>query len=155
MNVEMEEIEPHFNPGQPINDFPGGYYDVTLINKQYPDGLELAQGDCIKIANVSGGGGFGGEGIRGDLEGKIATFIHRGAKIDGIKLVDGKEILIDTAPSIYDHQYETDFENVEIVPCANGGGRRRHKHKSVKRKRTHKRTHKRAHKKKTRRNRKY
>lgn len=157
MNVEMEEIKPHFNPGQPINDFPGGYYDVTLINNQYPGGLELAQGDCIKITDVSREAGLGNGEFHGDLEGKIDSFIVIRDNVYGIKLVDGKEILIDTYEDPYAHHYITDFEKVEIVPCANGGRRKNkrthkytHKHKTAKNK---KKTAK--NKKKTRRNRKY
>jgi hypothetical protein len=153
MNVEMEEIEPHFNPGQLINDFPGGYYDVTLISNQYPGGLQLAKGKCIKITNVSREGGIGGEEFRGDLEGKIDSFIVIRDNVYGIKLVDGKEILIDTYDHPYSHHYITDFENIEIIACNNGGGRknkRTHKYKTAKNK---KKTAK--NKKKTRRNRKY
>jgi hypothetical protein len=137
-------IVARLEPGQDLGGL-NGFHDVKLISEQYPDGLELTKGQCIKISNVSSPIGIRRETIT--LEGKIKKFLdsvapHHARRIYGIELADEREVVFADFENIYAHHHESMFEDVEVVPCPNGGKRR--KHKSIKRRRTHKRkTHRR------------
>lgn len=125
--------------------------DVKLFSGQHPEGLLITLENCIRVRNASVPRGaavriglFNRE-VQ-DVQGKVAKFLYRinrntgeVSDVYGIKLTDGRELVF--TDDAYSHQAATNFEDVQIMPCPNGG---RRKHKSVKRRRTHKRkTHRR------------
>jgi hypothetical protein len=133
-------IHPHFEPGQHVNNLTG-YHDVRLISEQYPNGITLTKGQCIKVYDVGAPVGIGMNRNVQDVEGKIEKFLDTvvvGAErpVYGLKLENGEELVFADSDDIYSHHYETMFDNIKVVPCPNGGKRKR---RLTKRKRTNKR----------------
>ncbi len=145
-------IVTRFEPGQLVHKgtLDEKLHDVKLFSSQYPEGLSISENECIRIMDAAVPRGFFNRNRGQTVEGKIEKFLYtinrndgEVKKVYGIKLKTGEEIVF--AEDAYSHQASTDFESVEIVvPCANGGKRR--KHKSIKRRRTHKRKTHRRHK---------
>ena len=141
--------EARFEPLQLVNkgSLSEKLQDVKLFSTQHSDGLLINLENCIRVMNASVPRGHFNRTEGQTVEGKIEKFLYtinrndgEVKKVYGIKLTDGREIVF--TDDAYSHQASTDFESVEIMPCPNGGRRRRHK--SVKRRRTHKRkTHRR------------
>jgi tRNA uridine 5-carboxymethylaminomethyl modification enzyme len=89
-------IVAHFEPGQDMGGL-NGFHDVHLISNQYPNGLAISKGQCIRIHNASAPIGIGWNREIIPVEGKIAKFMdsvapHHARRVYGVKLEDGKEV---------------------------------------------------------------
>lgn len=141
---------PYFEPIQLVNkgELSEKLQDVKLFSDQHPEGLLINLGNCIRVMNVGIPRGLYNRNLGQTIEGKVEKFLYRinrnngeVNRVYGIKLTTGQEIVF--TEDVYSHQVSSDFESVEVVPCANGG---RRKHKSVKRRRINKRKTHRRHK---------